>query len=301
MILDVKTLFVADALITAIIGLALLFYRANSKTYPGFGFWMTGSFFAAAGYSATFLRGVIPVWSSVLLANAAFVLAGVLRLDGMMRFLEGRVLRRLCYAAPVLSLALSAYFCFARDDILIRVAILTAFICLFTWAIALVFIRSAPDTSKTLYYTAGGVGVIYGLAMLTRTILWMRSPGYGIFDNTGFHSAFFISVFIYEIWFGLLIMMMNNRRLGAELHESENNLKTRVVELKNALSEIKTLKGLLPICSCCKKIRDDQGYWSQLETYIHLHSEATFTHGLCPECAERMRKEIDEIIAADKK
>jgi hypothetical protein len=48
------------------------------------------------------------------------------------------------------------------------------------------------------------------------------------------------------------------------------------------------LRGLLPICSSCKKIRDDQGYWTQLETYIHQHSEADFTHGLCPDCAERL-------------
>ena len=53
---------------------------------------------------------------------------------------------------------------------------------------------------------------------------------------------------------------------------------------ENALKEIKTLKGMLPICSACKKIRDDRGYWNQLEDYIMAHSEAEFTHGICPEC-----------------
>lgn len=55
--------------------------------------------------------------------------------------------------------------------------------------------------------------------------------------------------------------------------------------LTQALTEVKELKGLLPICSACKKIRDDQGYWSQMETYISQHTDATFTHGLCPDCA----------------
>lgn len=58
-------------------------------------------------------------------------------------------------------------------------------------------------------------------------------------------------------------------------------------ELEHALGEIKTLRGLLPICSICKKIRDDSGYWIQLERYISDHSEAEFTHSMCTECMEK--------------
>jgi len=59
--------------------------------------------------------------------------------------------------------------------------------------------------------------------------------------------------------------------------------------LAAALEHVKTLHGLLPICAWCKRIRDDQGYWSQVEAYIHTHSDADFTHGICPECLERQR------------
>jgi len=59
-------------------------------------------------------------------------------------------------------------------------------------------------------------------------------------------------------------------------------------ELQKALSEIKTLSGLLPICASCKKIRDDKGYWKQLELYIRDHSEAEFSHSICPTCVERL-------------
>jgi PAS domain S-box-containing protein len=61
-----------------------------------------------------------------------------------------------------------------------------------------------------------------------------------------------------------------------------------IADLQNALANIRKLSGLLPICSSCKKIRDDQGYWSQLEEYIFEHSEAEFTHSLCPECAKQL-------------
>lgn len=65
-------------------------------------------------------------------------------------------------------------------------------------------------------------------------------------------------------------------------------------ELEQALSEIKQLKGILPICSYCKKIRDDKGYWEQLEAYITKHSEALFSHGMCPACAEKAMKEVED-------
>ena len=55
-------------------------------------------------------------------------------------------------------------------------------------------------------------------------------------------------------------------------------------ELRDALAHVKTLQGLLPICANCKKVRDDDGYWQQIELYVSDHSDATFTHGICPEC-----------------
>jgi PAS domain S-box-containing protein len=61
-----------------------------------------------------------------------------------------------------------------------------------------------------------------------------------------------------------------------------------VAQLEDSLSRVKLLSGMLPICSACKKIRDEKGCWSQLESYIKEHSEAEFTHGLCPECADRL-------------
>ena len=61
-----------------------------------------------------------------------------------------------------------------------------------------------------------------------------------------------------------------------------------IVELQNALQEVKTLSGLLPICANCKKIRDDRGYWHGVETYVREHTGAEFSHGLCPECAQKL-------------
>ena len=68
----------------------------------------------------------------------------------------------------------------------------------------------------------------------------------------------------------------------------------RAEKLKKALDEIKTLKGILPICASCKKIRDDQGYWNQIEAYIRDHSDALFTHSICPDCMKKLYPEYVE-------
>jgi len=65
-------------------------------------------------------------------------------------------------------------------------------------------------------------------------------------------------------------------------------LKQREELLSKALNEVKTLRGIIPICSRCKKIRDDKGYWNQVEVYVSNHSDAEFSHGLCPECAKKL-------------
>jgi PAS domain-containing protein len=69
--------------------------------------------------------------------------------------------------------------------------------------------------------------------------------------------------------------------------QAEKEREKLILKLQEALDNIKTLKGFLPICASCKKIRDDKGYWNQIESYIRDHSEAEFSHGICPECAKK--------------
>ena len=65
-------------------------------------------------------------------------------------------------------------------------------------------------------------------------------------------------------------------------------LERKNADLEQALAEVQKLEGIIPICAACKRVRDDQGYWHQVEQYIRERSEAEFSHGLCPECTERL-------------
>jgi DNA-binding response OmpR family regulator len=84
------------------------------------------------------------------------------------------------------------------------------------------------------------------------------------------------------------------KRAEDTLREKEREQQKLISQLKEALAEIKTLKGFIPICASCKKIRDDEGYWNQLEDYISKRTDAVFSHGLCPDCVEKYRAEMKE-------
>ncbi len=77
----------------------------------------------------------------------------------------------------------------------------------------------------------------------------------------------------------------------SERKQIEKERNALIQDLQRSLAEVKTLSGLLPICASCKKIRDDKGYWNQIEAYIHEHSDVTFSHGICPDCTQKLYPE----------
>ncbi len=86
---------------------------------------------------------------------------------------------------------------------------------------------------------------------------------------------------------GVCGLAIENARRYQTIRDAEDQLRTEKNKLEKALSEVKTLSGLIPICSHCKKIRDDKGYWNQVEAYISQHSDAKFSHGICRDCMQK--------------
>jgi ligand-binding sensor domain-containing protein len=115
----------------------------------------------------------------------------------------------------------------------------------------------------------------------------------GVWNDTGTPLAFRVKPYAWETWWfrtlaalslaavGLLAYRWRVRRMHALARELERRV-------KEALQDIHTLKGLLPICASCKKIRDDGGYWNQIETYVSNHSSAEFSHSICPDCLVKL-------------
>jgi len=118
----------------------------------------------------------------------------------------------------------------------------------------------------------------------------------GVWNETGARFDIYLAPHFYQTWWftGLCAVGVGLAAWGAyrgriRLHEQrERELQVRVDQ---ALAQVKTLSGMLPICASCKKIRDDSGYWNQMETYIHDHSGADFSHSVCPDCMEKLYPE----------
>ena len=129
---------------------------------------------------------------------------------------------------------------------------------------------------------------------------WMSAPEieYGIVSYLGYPVAWPDG----EIFGTICILDNKENRYNSRyealpdkfrgLIEAHLELQVRNRELREQFEEIRRLRGLIPICSGCKRIKNDAGYWEQLESYLHLHSEADFTHSLCPECMKRLYPEF---------
>ncbi len=102
------------------------------------------------------------------------------------------------------------------------------------------------------------------------------------------HNLFAYLIIWTSVLLGVLIAF---RIIKNEIKQKEN----LIDQLQSASNEVKTLKGFIPICASCKKIRDDKGYWSQLEKYIGERSDAEFTHGICPDCSKKIYQELGQV------
>ena len=98
---------------------------------------------------------------------------------------------------------------------------------------------------------------------------------------------------------GAILDVTKRKHAEEELQRYSAELEKKNKELLDALANVKQLTGMLPICASCKKIRDDKGYWSAVESYIGKHSEAVFSHGLCPECEKKAYEDLEKLLKED--
>ena len=140
-------------------------------------------------------------------------------------------------------------------------------------------------------------------------IYWLSET---ILHSTVFHgsglSAWLLPIDnVYEMWMRLFIVTffvifgVTMDISLARLRRANQKSARLVDELQKSLSEVKTLSGLLPICSMCKRVKDDDGYWQQVEKYLSDHSDAEFSHGYCPDCDEMFFRETEAIDDIEEK
>lgn len=130
----------------------------------------------------------------------------------------------------------------------------------------------------------GKHGATAGLLLVSKTAVWGTAHGLGPFVQPTLNE----SLLALQIFVGVVaVTILALAGTLAERRRAEQAKLDAIRDLEHALHEIKTLRGLIPICAWCKKIRNDSGSWQQLEAYLRHHTEAEFSHGICPECVEK--------------
>lgn len=148
------------------------------------------------------------------------------------------------------------------------------------------------------------LGVAIGVFYIGAVLLSLYSSGarftifVAIVSSALTISVFFISPPIEEMWKALfnraiaLSAIWVTALLGLMRKMAEKKRNKAICEREKALEDVKVLRGLLPICASCKKIRNEENYWIQIESYIKEHSEAEFSHGICPDCVKKLYPEF---------
>ncbi len=225
-------------------------------------------------------RGVLPEFWSILMANALVAGGFLVGLNGIEAFVGRPRSAFFPYIAYVLFLGLHAHLIFVYPDVNLRSLN-------FSWIAILFALLSghallSPANIKLNGFTryCSLVFFLFSAVFVVRFyyILSQRSLDPDYLASEGFEPVFFLLFQVAYISITFFLLVMVNKRL---LYDKEN-----------ALSEIRILSGMLPICASCKNIRDDQGYWKQLEEYLHTHSEAQFSHSICPDCAIKLYPDL---------
>jgi hypothetical protein len=294
-VLDVKTLFISNAFTSISLGFVLFLYYFSRKTFPGFLFFMLSSFMISAGYIALVLRNTnsfnsYEVWQ-VFFTVSAFGLGSMFRAIGISRFAGIEKFPKVFYALLTITIGFCLYFTGFNNNLILRNLILSLFLFVLTAYIVYTLFKAWEKNRSVLYAVSAAFFFVQGLAILLRALLWFFQTDIGLHDSSYLHTGYLLSYSLMEIMVVVGFIMMNGERLELDLQFAEKRQIETVKLLEQALLEIKVLGGLLPICASCKMIRDDKGYWSQLESFIKENSEAEFSHSICPECAEKLYPE----------
>jgi hypothetical protein len=274
--LDMRTLVYSAGIVSLMLTLCMFYVLYARKTYAGFFQWTISVLLTFLGFMLLSLRGIFPDFLTIVVANSLLVASTLLIIAGIEAFI-GLSRKMWQYSVPLVFLIITfVYFTYFSASLSARVAIISVTrALLFTYCAFLIHKYIPPllnGRNRLLIITFGVVAAWF----LIRAVLTIYS-GYGKQDLmllTVINQLSFIFIVGGNIGIITGLIILNSQRIEHEL--------------STVISEIRQLKGILPICASCKKIRDDKGYWNQIESYIRDHSEAEFSHGICPDCAKKL-------------
>lgn len=280
---DVRTLvLVASVAAGATAVLFLIIGRPQRRVAPELSLWAAAFASNAVGLTLIYLRGRIPAVVSFSVANLMILAAAQLLLVGLDAF-AGRP--RLRHHAAYFGAAAVALLVARRGAYELFAGTLSV----------VLFVPSVALCVRLVWMPRPGMraerAVLMVLFALEAVLLAVRGIGAALGHRQA--TLFVPTPPTILLYFGVILApMLVGPALLALVGRREQLAKEQVIgELTTALAEVRTLRGLLPICAGCKQIRDGDGAWTSVEAYVARHSDAEFTHGICPTCAARLYPE----------
>ncbi len=272
----IRSISLFSGSISGCLFICMLYIYKGRKTYPGFSRWTLAFLINFIGSVLLSLRNFLPEFITVILANFLLILFFVVIISGLIDFIGGKQSLWLDIILLLFFIILFLYFSYFSPDVKARIVINSS--ATFIFCLRGAFISHRKLSVK---FSNGNCLLTISFALIA-LCFFLRIVLSLIFENKindfmdagAIHGISIIIASIGHIFIAISLINVNAQRLE--------------LDLINAKEEIKSLKGLFPICSNCKKIRDDKGYWNQIEVYIKEHSEAEFSHGICPDCAKKL-------------
>ncbi|SHJ18859.1 hypothetical protein SAMN02745216_01158 [Desulfatibacillum alkenivorans DSM 16219] len=270
----------AAGLISITCAAIMAYFSLSRLTYPGFKSWTAGFVLAGLGMILMSLRQQAPDWISIIAANSCIMAFPVLIFYGLGEFKQFP--KRLW--APGLILAAGAgiltYYTYWHPNVLMRIVAVSLILCLLLLLCLALLLRRGGleyECSNNLLKAVFAFQIVWNFFRAIITPLW--EP-----DITSFFSAGAIQGMSFMIYILYCVLTMSGLiALNAQRME---------LDLASAGENIKELTRLIPICARCKKIRDDQGYWEVVESYIEKMTNKGLTHSICPECAKKLYPDL---------
>ncbi len=281
---DVRTLSIISSIISLILCICMVYVSQTRKTYNGFSQWTIASILYSFALAFMSLRNILPDFISIILANTLIIAGNGFIAYGLELFTNSTRRRWLFVSLTISMLILFLYFTYYSPDVSARIVIVSTIIAIiygYSGYIVHKYVPRLIDGQNRFLAVVFYVQAIWVVLRIIQTA-FIESSIVDFMNAPAFHGITVMVFFSGNIFIIIGLIVLNFQRVE--------------FDLSAAMAEVKTLRGIIPICSSCKKIRDDQGLWNQIETYIRDHSEAEFSHGICPECMEKLYPEFVEKI-----
>ena len=279
-LLDIRSLSFISSIISLVLSVCMVYVSLTRKTYYGFSQWTIASILYSFGMVLMSLRGILPDFISIIVANT-FLMAGFVFIAYGLEIFTDRTRRIWLFASlSIITILLCLLFTYYSPNVnarIIAVSMIIALIYGYSGSLVHIHVPRLIDDRNTFLVVLFIIQAMWNVLRAIHAV-FIESNIADYMQASGFYGLTVVVFFSGNIFIIIGLIVLNSQRVE--------------FDLRTAMEEVKTLRGIIPICSSCKQIRDDQGIWNQIEAYISVHSEAEFSHSICPECMKKLYPEL---------